>query len=240
MTIENVIEWEVKHFKYTMKIKDGLSLKNKKNYYEVLGKAFDDAFNQYARRERKKYSDNKSNLMKDVIECLYEYFNNTDDKFEKCFEYCINIAKNILGNNSYGIAQKFINMSFKYLYCFDDAGEYDAKFEKCHMPLDKYTLNWVKTFENDKIKKGLIDIKYAWANMEEDLYFKIQEAISDQLKNKNNYKVDSKDGKENICLPSNKLLAEFIIWNQEKINEIKREQKKLDESYEKLCIDLKI
>ena len=89
-------------------------------------------------------------------------------------------------------------------------------------------------------KKGLIDIKYAWANMEEDLYFKIQEAISDQLKNKNNYKVDLKDGKENICLPSNKLLAEFIIWNQEKINEIKRERKKLDESYEKLCIDLKI
>ena len=31
MTIENMIEWEVKHFKYTMKIKDGLSLKNKKS-----------------------------------------------------------------------------------------------------------------------------------------------------------------------------------------------------------------
>lgn len=59
----------------------------------------------------------------------------------------------------HGKAQKIVNMSLKYLYCifycnqnneFDDninrfdmdKEEVKSIFEKCHMPLDSYTLNW--------------------------------------------------------------------------------------------------
>ena len=43
----------------------------------------------------------------------------------------------------YGKAQKIINMTFKYLYCFDCADWYMAKFEPCHMTIDAYTIDWV-------------------------------------------------------------------------------------------------
>lgn len=46
---------------------------------------------------------------------------------------------------TYGQAQKVINMAFKYLYCLKeaDAKEYKIIFDKCHMPLDSYTLEWI-------------------------------------------------------------------------------------------------
>jgi hypothetical protein len=40
------------------------------------------------------------------------------------------------------MAQKIVNMAFKYLYCFDDANIYYNKFADCHMPLDRFTLKW--------------------------------------------------------------------------------------------------
>jgi hypothetical protein len=40
------------------------------------------------------------------------------------------------------MAQKIVNMAFKYLYCFDDANIYYKKFADCHMPLDRFTLKW--------------------------------------------------------------------------------------------------
>ena len=43
----------------------------------------------------------------------------------------------------YGKAQKIINMTFKYLYCFDCADKYLEKFVPCHMTIDAYTIDWV-------------------------------------------------------------------------------------------------
>ena len=44
--------------------------------------------------------------------------------------------------------KKIINMAFKYLYCICDrcgGGEkYKKKFDKCHMPLDSFSLEWFK------------------------------------------------------------------------------------------------
>lgn len=53
---------------------------------------------------------------------------------------------------AYGKAQKIINMTFKYLYCFyHTKKEYEAHFNYCHMPLDSYTLEWFKRTTSMKL-----------------------------------------------------------------------------------------
>lgn len=44
--------------------------------------------------------------------------------------------------HTYGNAQKFINILFKYLSCFEDAElHFEKKFKYCHMAIDRYTYN---------------------------------------------------------------------------------------------------
>ena len=201
-----------------------LSLKKIEDYYFGMGKAFDDAFNQYARREKKQYAEEKNNLIKDVAENLNKYFVSDDISIETCFNKCIDLAKKILDNDSFGIAQKFVNMSFKHLYCYDDAlTDFRDKFCDCHLPLDKYTIKWVRSFKNKEINRELDRIKNAWANLNEQLYNEIQTFVSDKLKENIKYRISHNPSASNngFCqLPCNKLEAEFIIWHQEKINEI--------------------
>lgn len=82
---------------------------------------------------------------------------------------------------TYGKAQKIINMSFKYLFCCDDApgmiinSHYEKHFRYCHMPLDSYTLEWYKQKNNYKQKN------YTWSKMEKDEYSEIQNGIRNNL-----------------------------------------------------------
>ena len=47
-------------------------------------------------------------------------------------------------STTYGQAQKVVNMTFKYLYCLDDATTtYNKYFEFCHVALDSFTLEWI-------------------------------------------------------------------------------------------------
>lgn len=41
-----------------------------------------------------------------------------------------------------GMAQKVVNLSFKYLYCCNGAGVYSDHFKFCHLTLDDYILSW--------------------------------------------------------------------------------------------------
>lgn len=80
---------------------------------------------------------------------LYDYFNNgireTIESFDlwhdqMCLEFvrqCSSIGFVV----KYGFAQKFINIAFKYCYCFGDAVNFELlnKFEYCHTALDGYT-----------------------------------------------------------------------------------------------------
>ncbi len=85
-----------------------------------------------------------------------------------------------------GQAQKIINMSFKYLMCCSDLRENKlAHFSWCHMPLDKYTLEWLGL-------DGLV-----WSKIKDrELYF----VLADYAR--------SKVGEENV------LLKEFEIWQK--------------------------
>ena len=221
-----------------MKSNNNLSLKNKNDYYFGMEKAFDDAFNQYARRNKTKYATEKRNLMTPLVDRLFTYFNSESDTFDNCFSDCIRLSKAILGNNLYGVAQKFTNMSFKYLYCYSDAENFENKFEDCHMPLDQYTLKWVRTLKNKEINKRLDVIKSAWSNIDEPLYNDIQTSIGEILRKNYEYIISyDKSSNCNTCiLPENKLLAEFIIWHQEQLNELYMVIKRSEKDFERLGI----
>lgn len=112
---------------------------------------------------------------------------------------------------TYGKAQKIINMTFKYLYCYDDAAVYFERFVPCHMALDRYILewfySWYKNKWNDEYpdKKLTVSGKYrlpVWSSLkykkdEGDIipqYSEIQQAIQERLAE----------------VP--RIEAEFLIW----------------------------
>lgn len=117
----------------------------------------------------------------------------------------------------YGKAQKIVNMTFKYIYCLQDAGTIEDYFTHCHMPLDSFTLEWFyrvgKTNKkNIKINNRPMAKKFpSWSKLKycgnysnknyTYLYMDIQNFIRTYLITIEN----------NNCTP---LQAEFLIWPQ--------------------------
>ena len=65
------------------------------------------------------------------------------DKFhDELCETFLDSFKKAGYEHTYGNAQKFVNVLFKYLSCFEDAELYfEEKFKYCHMAIDRYTYN---------------------------------------------------------------------------------------------------
>ena len=80
---------------------------------------------------------------------------------------------------TYGKAQKIVNMSFKYLYLFDDTFDesgnckYPQIFDKCHMAIDANILDWFK--KNDA--QNAAAYSKTWSNMGYDEYQDAQSSI---------------------------------------------------------------
>ena len=206
-----------------LKIKEGLYLSNVNDYYEGLKKAFDDAFNQYARRKGESYANSKDELIKEVLETLFNFLNDEKLSFEDCFKTSCGHALKIFNNNQFGLAQKFVNMAFKNLSCYADYDKYKEKFNNCHMPLDRFTLKWVRCLGDKEINQRLAKINFAWSKIDEKLYWDIQALIAERLATGFSYKINY--GKESdsvfLTLPTNSLESEFIVWHQEQINELR-------------------
>ena len=178
-------------------------------------------------------SDAKNALLKKIAEKIQSYMENglgeqTFDEWHKeLCEYFLNGDSQIKGlkgllkdagkdskQATFGKAQKIINMTFKYMYCFDDADQYCSKFEPCHMPLDSYILDWFfyhykKEWRHPINGKAKLtrtgtyklpvwsDLKYAQGGSDIiPQYREIQEWIEGHL------------GKKQIS----RLEAEFLIW----------------------------
>ena len=123
---------------------------------------------------------------------------------------------------TYGQAQKVINMAFKYLYCLDgaDAEEYKIIFDKCHMPLDSYTIEWIfqelyphytfsEKISSDTQKGKNFYKKYtpAWSNL------KVPKDENAFLDEDNNYSYELLKNLVNFHLQDiPPLKAEFVIW----------------------------
>lgn len=80
---------------------------------------------------------------------------------------------------TYGKAQKIVNMSFKYLYLFDDTFDesgnckYPQIFDHCHMAIDAKILDWFE--KNDKGSASNYSV--TWSNMDYNEYQAAQNSI---------------------------------------------------------------
>ena len=114
----------------------------------------------------------------------------------------------------YGVWQKFINMSFKYIYCINDKldNPIALDFKKCHVPLDDNTLLWCKN-------KGITDIT-AWNNLNKDQYILIRDGVRDKI--------------ENNSIIDNALQLEFLVWRIKKICDVLQNIKNLKDNLDGL------
>ncbi len=100
---------------------------------------------------------------------------------------------------TYGAAQKIVNLTFKYLYCFDKfRNRYYKKFNDCQMVLDSFILSWFKR-NVDLNNKVHIRHNETWSGMEDyNRYTAIQKLIAAFVFNKH--------------LGLTTLEYEFILW----------------------------
>lgn len=123
----------------------------------------------------------KNHICEDVKESFESYFMKkapeTKEKFiEKHEELCDVFMKSMnhklsefgVKNVNYGKAQKIVNMTFKYLYCSDNPDFGKEYFKFCQLPLDQYSLEWVRRISKElKLEKGHID-KDSWGKIQYD------------------------------------------------------------------------
>lgn len=170
--------------------------------------------------------------------------NNINDKndFEKEFErfienYQIRIKKcGVQKADNFGYAQKFVSLSFKLIYCFNDKKIKESNFQYCKMIIDKYTLNWYFTIGEEETKAKFMknNKNKAWSKIEKENYETIQKEIEEYIENKGLYQVECWENGEKIELSGNVFESEFIIWEQEQLNEIYKKLKKKSHNIERI------
>lgn len=81
---------------------------------------------------------------------------------------------------TYGQAQKWVNMTIKYLYMLNEH-TFDNIFEFLHIPIDNYIFKAVKE------KLGIDKPKNPWSKLDETEYLNYQNDIRKKLKEEENY-----------------------------------------------------
>ena len=81
--------------------------------------------------------------------------------------------------NTYGKAQKIVNMTMKYLYFFDDAIVYNGSvFTNCHMAIDEYIMKYMDCIGIERTCKH-------WSNFNKGTYKEYQTSIRVHCNNNN-------------------------------------------------------
>lgn len=195
--------------------KDDILLAIKKAYVDMTPRTFVSKDPEH--KIELDYS-SKMNLFEALADRFAAYIKNGaenfDDWHEEICEFFIGELRKILdaagkdpGQATYGKAQKIVNMTFKYLYCFDNAEKYVTRFEPCHMALDSYILNWyIKKYNesaggNERLSKYGRNCLPSWSNLDHDQYMEIQKNI------------------KGYCGNTPRIEKEFLIWYGEKEGE---------------------
>lgn len=159
-----------------------------------INKAWNDAmiYEKYSKKSNLK--DKKD----DIKENLIEYINNNNRESQKIILKPIELFEKTsqeLGekglkfvtyfqgedNAYFGVFQKFINMSMKYLICVNDKLNLGIDFMKCDVPIDSFILDWCRQV----IKDGEKLENVVWNNLKTKDYIDIQNGIRDYVGNKN-------------------------------------------------------
>lgn len=168
------------------KFKSGINKgKFKKSHNNKLNAScnviFEDAvYSAYldASRTFAKIGDKKGDALDTLAKSIQAYFSGKayttqtafDNFHNELCEKFIKVLEKANYSATYGQAQKIVNMTFKYLYCLDDAsGKYEDYFKYCHIALDTFTLEWI--WRNCRpICKDKVNKYEAWSNLEKKDY----------------------------------------------------------------------
>ena len=229
MTSNELVIFEVEQFKQGWGKKLCFDHLTTQNVDSCLTHALSDALNQGARRNKVEYKTKLSFILNSVKNDMLDIalgrtvIPDAND-YKQRFLHFKDAFFNALRNNglgalaTFGFAQKFISMSFKYLYCFDDCVRENLRF--CYLPLDQYTIDWYKKYGSKSLVDRFKSIKFAWSNIDEVLYFEIQSDIDVALANGIDYPINCKDPTQTVRLPENKIEVEFITWMQQRLNDV--------------------
>lgn len=245
MTSDELVNFEIEQFKQWWGKNLCFNSLNDKNVDSCLTHALSDALNQGARRNKVEYKTKLNAILSSVKNDLFDIATGTihisdANDYKRHFLTLKDAFFTALRNNgleklaTFGFAQKFISMSFKYLYCFDDCVRKNLRF--CYLPLDQYTIDWYKKYGSENLINSFKSINFAWSNIDETLYFKIQSDIDSKLKSCLDYEINCKDPKQRIQLPQSKIEVEFIVWKQEQLNEFSKKLSKFKDYFERLGI----
>lgn len=191
IAIETAVSWAYNDAKRTMHGMGGKSADAKKNVIKIFNEYFDDE------------APNSEEVFKEKQAYLC-------DAWVKSFK-----VSNSLG--TYGKAQKIVNMTFKYLYCYTDDNLEKLKgyFQYCHMPLDSFTLEWFKRTicsRKEKIFKTKVG---SWSNMSKSNESNITQGKSAEQKYAYSFYVDKiQEYINNNKISLSPLQLEFIVWPQ--------------------------
>lgn len=214
-------------------LKELLKREDEKEILEVFAAAvaqgYDDAKRTFTGISQVWESDEtrKSSFFTEIAEKIYEVFKNTSTEFDVWHkDACVffrnklnqmtDSERNPYNKATYGQAQKVINMTFKYLYCMKDADYYHDIFDKCHMPLDSFTLEWYrryvcKDYIFEKNSKAKLKSDTVWSKLVQEEYTAITALINAKLSSKDK-PLSFKIGLNDFHLPTQPLYTEFIIW----------------------------
>lgn len=206
------------------------SIDKKDDFYKVVcGPAYKDFT---PRNQAKTTKSDVKGTLDGLANKLYDFIHNgvieTEEDYDKwhdsvCLEFVEQYNQNGKSTIKYGKAQKIVNMSLKYIYCFDDSKKYREKFCHCHMPIDRYTLEWfcryvVKELNAKKEEKEKLDRisvtkirDTSWSSLDAGKemyqYSWIQKQIRDFLVDGHDSDYLNLDGQ-----PLTPFEAEFYIW----------------------------
>lgn len=127
-------------------------------------------------------------IFKKEIPIINEGSITSQEKFDSWHcKVCENM-KNLYYENgiklTYGQAQKWINMTIKYLYLFGGY-TFDSVFEYLHIPIDNYIFNAVKDELKFNRPKNI-----SWSKLDKTEYLKYQIAIREELRKKGELPLD--------------------------------------------------
>lgn len=179
-----------------------------------INKAWNDAmiYEKYSKKSNLK--DKKD----DIKENLIEYINNNNresqeiilkpkELFEKTSqelgEKGLKFVTYFQGEDNayFGVFQKFINMSMKYLICVNDKLNLGIDFMKCDVPIDSFILDWCRQVIKDGEQINLKNV--VWNNLNIEAYIEIQQGIRAYVG-----EINKKISPRNIS----PLELEFYIW----------------------------
>lgn len=117
------------------------------------------------------------NLKKIIEKNNYTYSRNIIEEALILFGDKEEIRNNKFNNRlvtRYGLAQKFVNMTFKYFYVFKDYIKKEIDFSVCDCPLDSVILKKIPELKN-----------YTWSKLTKDEYEYCQQIITGCMQEEN-------------------------------------------------------